>query len=231
MTGISRSILSDGAIKYSSPSSLRLCLFLNAIVICIVILITSSFSSFHSVGLYKPAGSLIKHRLRSQNNSAFSFVQFRDIIKLKKTCEDMSTIDCLAYLNQNQPDYLQPLSSDDTRKFKETYCTETKKMLFHTFWSDSRYLNHPLLQLHIQSFLYTQNRQCSHLIVWTMPPFDTRNNHTYNMPYVPNVEFRSLMDVADDLLEVGTPVSLSFYPHVWKCNFYRKVFKRKADKI
>jgi hypothetical protein len=214
MTGVSKSILLNDVIKQYHPSSLRSCFFLSAVIICIIILITYSFSSFHSVRFYNPAASLIRYRLQPQNVSAFSFVQFRDIIKLKNACESMSTIDCLAYLNQNQSDYLQPLSFDDTRTFKEIYCTETKKMLFHTFWSDSRRLDHPFLRLFIQSFLYTQNRQCSHLIVWTMPPFDTRIHHAYNGLDVSNVEFRSLIDIADDLSKVGTPVSLLFYSHM-----------------
>jgi len=119
----------------------------------------------------------------------------------------MPIAQCLAYLNKNQTDYLEPLSSDDMRSFKETYCTETKKMLFHTFWIDTQLLNHPFLQLHIRSFLYTQNRQCSHLIIWTWPASDPQIDHTYNKFYTPNVEFRSLIDVADELLKVGTPVS------------------------
>jgi hypothetical protein len=208
MIGLTKYTLLNGVAKRCCPSSLRSRLVLSVIVICMVILLIYSSSSYHPVEFYNPAGSLIRHHLRLQDNSAFSFVQFRDIVKLKKFCESISTIDCLAYLNQNQSDYLKPLSSDDTKIFKETYCTKTKKMLYHTFWSDNRHLNHPILHLHIQSFLYTQNQRCSHLIVWIMPPYDIPINHTYSAPYVSNVEFRSLMDIAYDLFKVGTPVSL-----------------------
>jgi hypothetical protein len=222
MTELSKSISLSGAVKRCYPSSLRFYLLLIVTVISTVILTTyPSSSSFSVVRFYNRAPRLVRYCLRPQNISVFSFVQFRNIVKLIKACESMPNIQCLAYLNQNQSDYLQPLSSDDTATFKETYCTETKKMLFHTFWSDTRHLDHPLLQLHIHSFLYTQNRQCSHLIVWTLPPFDTTIKDAYNMLYVPNVEFRSLMDVADELLKVGTPVRFISSPSFLKIRVSR----------
>ncbi|CAF3375090.1 unnamed protein product [Rotaria socialis] len=95
-------------------------------------------------------------------------------------------------------------------------------MLFHTFWNDVHLLNHPILQLHIQSFLYTQNRRCSHLIVWTLPPFDIRVKNAYNMIYAPYVEFRSLIEVAYEMRQVGTYVDAHWYELPLKLIFNRR---------
>ncbi|CAF3254753.1 unnamed protein product [Rotaria socialis] len=95
-------------------------------------------------------------------------------------------------------------------------------MLFHTFWNDVHLLNHPILQLHIQSFLYTQNRRCSHLIVWTLPPFDIRVKNAYNMIYAPYVEFRSLIEVAYKMRQVGTYVDAHWYELPLKLIFNRR---------
>lgn len=180
-------------------------LLLNLIVIftLIIILYLSYSSSLLKSG--KEVPKFIKYRLRNQDNTAFNFVQFRDPPKLITLCESIATIDCLAYLNQNQSDYLQPLSTDDMKIFKDNYCMKTKKMLYHTYWSKNRHLDHPFVHLFIRSFLYTQNLECSHLIIWTVPPLDPQI-HRLNMLYAPHVEFRSLIDVAGDLFEVGTPV-------------------------
>jgi hypothetical protein len=155
----------------------------------------------------QPLGSM-QYRIRPQNASAFHFVKFRDLTRLITLCEGMPTIQCLKYLDQNQSDYLQPLSPDEWKTFKDTYCLETRKMLYHTVWVDARRLDHPTLQLHIHSYLRTQNRQCSRLIVWLLPPFDVQIMEEYNRRYAPNVEFRTLSPYADQLRQVGVYVRL-----------------------
>ena len=185
-------------------------LFLHLIVIASIIIILYLSPLFSPLIFDQPVSKLIKYRLRTQNSSAFKFFQLRDPVKLITLCESIPTIECLAYLSQNQSDYLQPLSGKKMKKFEKNYCTKTKKMLYHTFWSDSRRLDHPFLQLHIRSFLYTQNRRCSHLIVWTLPSLDPKIKQIYDRLYIPHVEFRSLMEVAYELLDVGTPVRTIF---------------------
>lgn len=198
-------------------SRTRLAIHLTIVVI--IILALYLFPLFSPLIFDQPVLKLIKYRLRSQNRSAFSFSQLRDPVALIALCESIPTIECLAYLSENQSDYLQALSDKKMRTFARNYCTKMKKMLYHTFWSDSRRLDHPFLQLHIRSFLYTQNRRCSRLIVWTLPPFDPQINRTYNMLYAPHVEFRSLIEVAYELLDVGTPVRsiVSMFNHLTLC--------------
>lgn len=200
-------------------------LFLHLIVITSVILILYLSPLFSPLIFDQPVSKLIKYRLRSQNSSAFRFFQLRDPVKLIALCESISTVECLAYLSQNQSDYLQPLSGNKMKKFEKNYCTKTKKMLYHTFWSDNRRLDHIFLQLHIRSFLYTQNRRCSHLIVWTLPPLDPQINQMYNKLYTPHVEFRSLMEVAYELLDVGTPVRKMFFSIILPL---RTIFKKSS---
>jgi len=153
--------------------------------------------------------SFYTSRLRSQNQSTYHFFKFRNLSILINTCEQMITIDCLAYLHNNQSDYFQSLSSTEYNSFQKKYCTNKKKMLFHTFWDNSKRLNDPLLLLHIQSYLYTQNRQCSYLIIWTLPPFYGEIDPIYNA-HEPYLQFRTLMPLAKQLREVGVNVSSLF---------------------
>lgn len=179
-------------------------------MIAIVIFITHSTVSFSTTWSQdQPLGSM-KYRIRPQNASAFQFVKFRDLTKLTTLCESIPTIQCLKYLDRNQSDYLQPQSSDEQKTFKETYCLEAKKMLYHTVWVDAARLDHPSLQLHIHSYLRTQNRQCSRLIVWLLPPINTQINEEYNRLYAPNIEFRTLTPYAHQLRQVGVYVRLPF---------------------
>ncbi len=152
-------------------------------------------------------------RLRRQNFSLNHFVKFRNLSILINTCEQMSTIDCLNYLHDNQSDYVQALSTDEQNVFQNEYCTKEKKMLFHTFWSNPRTLDDPLLLLHIQSHLYTQNRQCSNLIIWTLPRlprFVGGIDRRYNV-HQPYLQFRSLMPLANELRQVGVNVNFSLF--------------------
>ena len=193
------------------PFSSRIRFLFNlSVMITIILVIYLSSSSSSLLRSHEKNPNLTKYRLRSQDSAAFGFVQFRDPPKVIALCESISIIECLAYLNHNQSDYLQPLSAEDTKLFKENYCTKSK-MLYHTFWGNNRHLDHPYIHLFIRSFLYTQNRQCSHMIIWTLPPLDSQINRLFNMLYAPYVEFRSLIDVANDLLEVGTPVRKIFF--------------------
>ena len=150
----------------------------------------------------------MKYSIRPQNASAFHFVKFRDLTKLIKLCESLPTIQCLKYLDQNQSDYLQPQSSTEWQSFQDVYCSDAQKMLYHTFWRNTRHLDHPYLQLHIHSYLRTQNRQCSHLIVWILPPVEAQITEAYNRLYAPNVEFRTLIPYTDQLRQVGVYVRL-----------------------
>jgi hypothetical protein len=145
-------------------------------------------------------------RLQAQNLSLNHFVQFRNLSALINACEQMSTIDCLNYLSNNQSDYVQTLSNDEKSIFQNEYCTEKKKMLFHTFWDNPNTLDDPLLLLHIQSHLYTQNRQCSNLIIWTLPKLFGEIDRRYNV-HEPHLQFRSLMLLAHELRQVGVDVS------------------------
>jgi hypothetical protein len=147
-------------------------------------------------------------RLRRQNFSRNHFVKFRNLSILINTCEQMSTIDCLNYLHNNQSDYVQILSTNEQNIFQNKYCTKKKKMLFHTFWNNPKTLNDPLLLLHIQSHLYTQNRRCSNLIIWTLPRFFGRIDRRYNV-HQPYLQFRSLLPLADELRQVGVNVNFS----------------------
>jgi hypothetical protein len=209
MTGLFQHYSLSSIVDRCHPISCRLHLILRILVIIVIItvIVYQSPLSFHMWSHDEPS-ELIKYRLRVQNSSAFHFVKFLDLIKLTQFCERVSTISCLTYLNQNQSDYLQSQSSDEINIFKKTYCMEKKKILFHTFWGNTRRLNHPFLQLHIHSFLYTQNQQCSRMIVWLLPPLDPKINQAYNMLYAPNVEFRTLMSFAKELREVGVYVSI-----------------------
>ena len=177
-------------------------------MLVIVIVITYPTTSFLPPWLQGQSLGSMKYRIRPQNTSAFHFVKFRDLGKLITLCESLPTIQCLKYLDQNQSDYLQPQSSDEQEKFKDSYCLEAKKMLYHTIWVDARRLDHPSLQLHIHSYLRTQNRQCSRLIVWLLPPVNTQINEEYTRLYAPNVEFRTLTPYTDQLRRVGVYVRL-----------------------
>ncbi len=154
--------------------------------------------------------SLYTSRLRPQNLSAYQFVKFRNLSILINTCEQMTTIDCLTYSHNNQSDYFQLLSSIEYDLFQNKYCVNKKKMLFHTFWDNPKRLNDPLLLLHIKSHLYTQNRQCSYLIIWTLPLIYGEIDARYNV-HEPYLQFRTLMPVAKELREVGVNVSSSFF--------------------
>ncbi len=158
-------------------------------------------------------------RLRPQNRFLHQFVKFRNLSILTNTCEQMSTIDCLNYLHNNQSDYFQPLSTDEIKVFHNEYCTDKKKMLFHTFWSNPKRLDDPLLLLHIQSHLYTQNRECSNLIIWTLPRVFRDIPRKYNV-HEPYLQFRSLMPLANELRQVGVNVNSLFF-----------LLKKTIDKI
>ncbi|CAF4957224.1 unnamed protein product [Rotaria sp. Silwood1] len=174
---------------------------------------------------YDQPSQSMKFRLRVQNASAFQFLKFVDLVKLKNLCENMTTIQCLYYLHRNQTDYLQPLSADETRLFKETYCTENNKVLFHTFWGKTRFLNNQILQMHILSFLYTQNLQCCRLIVWLWPPLDSRIKQLYDQLYAPHVEFRTTMSVAEKLRELDIYVGSHWSGLPWRWFIpYRALF-------
>ncbi len=154
---------------------------------------------------------LFKYRLRPQNNSIYHFVKFRNLNTLINRCENTSTIECLNYLYQSQSDYFERLSSNELETFQNEYCHSKKKLLFHTFWDDSHQLNDALLQLHIKSYLYTQNRQCSNMIIWTLPTFD--NNNQMDQKYKthePYLQIRTILPFTDDLHQVGVHVSLVF---------------------
>ena len=168
------------------------------------------YYSFVPLTIPSPIPSaLFQHHLRPQNNSLHHFVKFRDLDRLINICENMTTIACLKYLHDNQSDYIKTLSTDERNRFKNKYCSEKKKMLFHTFWNDPYRLDDPLLQLHIQSHLYTQNRQCSYLIIWTLPLFNNKNqmNKKYKI-HEPYLQIRSLLPFIDDLHHVGVHVRL-----------------------
>ena len=147
---------------------------------------------------------LDRWRLKPANGSTrFEYIRFRDLSSLTTRCESLSAIDCLAYLHRNQSEYLQAMSTDEVTKFNETYCSTTNRILFHTFWNDASRLDHDFLRLHIDSFLYTQNRRCSRLIVWLTPPVDLEVQRRANRFYEGDVEFRSLLDLDDELRQVG----------------------------
>ena len=170
-----------------------------------LILLMSSFDLFSN----SSQCILYKFRLRTQNLSKNHFVKFRNISILTKTCEEMTTIQCLNYLHYNQTDYLQSLSTDELIFFQNQYCTEHKKMLFHTFWNNPNTLDDPLLLLHIKSHLYTQNRQCSYLIIWTLPPFYGDIDQKFNV-HKPYLQFRTLIPFAKELRKVGVDVRCYF---------------------
>ena len=153
----------------------------------------------------------IARRLRPQNRTSHTFVKFRHLGRLTETCEDLSTIGCLTYLQQNRSDYFDNLSSDELLLFQDQYCTNEKKMLFHTFWNDPNRLDDPFLQLLINSYLFTQNRQCSKLILWTTPPYDDQPliDPRYQM-HAPHLEIRFLTSIAPELDRVGIRVSSLF---------------------
>jgi len=175
-------------------------------ICCFLILIMIIIDFYSNPSL----SSLYTSHLRPQNRSAYHFVKFRNLSLLINTCEQMTTIDSLAYLHNNQSDYFQPLSSMEYDLFQNKYCTNKKKMLFHTFWDNPKKLNDPLLLLHIQSHLYTQNRQCSYLIIWTLPLFYGEIDPRYNV-HEPYLQFRTLMSLAKELREVGVNVSSSVF--------------------
>jgi hypothetical protein len=153
--------------------------------------------------------SFYTSRLRPQNRSVYQFVKFRNLSILINTCEKTTTIECLNYLHSNQTDYFEPLSSNELNLFQNEYCTEKNKMVFHTFWNDPHKLNDPLLLIHIQSHLYTQNRQCSYLIIWTLPLFYGDIDPKYNT-HEPYLQFRTLMPFAKELRQVGVDVRTFF---------------------
>lgn len=185
-------------------------LILLIIVISIPIAYEASLS--YSMWPYDQPSQSIKFRLRVKNESKFQFFKFIDLVQLKNLCESLTTIQCLDYLHRNQTTYLQPLSVNETRLFKEAYCTENNKILFHTFWAQTHSLNNQILQTHILSFLYTQNLQCSRLIVWLLPPLDDHIKQLYDTLYAPHVEFRSVVYVAKKLRELNIYVRfLSLY--------------------
>jgi hypothetical protein len=184
--------------------SWKICLVLIIFMIIIDCYSNSSPASFYT------------SRLRPQNLSTYNFVKFRNLSILTNTCEQMTTIDCLTYLHNNQSDYFQRLSSIEYNLFRNRYCTNKKKMLFHTFWNNPKRLNDPLLLLHIQSHLYTQNRHCSYLIIWTLPTFSGEIDPKYNV-HKPYLEFRTLIPLAKELRQVGVNVSSSFFFREEKC--------------
>ena len=151
----------------------------------------------------------IKHRLRTQNRTSHTFVKFRHLDRLTSDCESLSTIDCLTYLHQNRSDYFEELSADERKRFQDEYCTNEKKMLFHAFWNDPNRLDDPLLQLYIHSYLFTQNRQCSKLILWTIPQHhgDSSIDPKFQI-YQPYLEIRTLSSVAAELDQVGIRVRI-----------------------
>jgi hypothetical protein len=167
----------------------------------LLILLMITFNWFSD----SPQCLFYKSRLRSQNLSTYHFVKFRNLSILINTCENMTTIQCLNYLHNNQTDYIQPLSINELNFFQNQYCTEKNKMLFHTFWNNPNTLNDPLLLLHIQSHLYTQNRQCSILIIWTLSPFYGNIDQKFNV-HKPYLQFRTLKPFAQELLKVGVDV-------------------------
>jgi len=148
---------------------------------------------------------LYTSRLRTQNISTNHLVKFRNLSVLINNCEQMTTIQCLDYLHNNQSDYFQSLSSIEFDHFQNLYCKNKKKMLFHTFWNNPNTLDDTLLVLHIQSHLYTQNRQCSYLIIWTLPPFYGDIDPKYNV-HKPYLQFRTLLPFANQLRQVGIDV-------------------------
>ncbi|UJR22034.1 hypothetical protein I4U23_025102 [Adineta vaga] len=172
-----------------------LCLFL-------LIVIIFTFDYYPNT----PQALLYTSRLREQDMTKHKYVKFRDLSLLSNTCEQMSTIDCLNYLDKNQSNYFQKLSSTQSRIFQNQYCTQKKKMLFHTFWNNPNQLDNPLLLLHIQSHLYTQNRHCSQLIIWTLPMFYGAINPMYNVHY-PYLQFRTLTPFMKELQQVGVHIN------------------------
>lgn len=172
----------------------KICLFL---VIFLII-----YNSYSDTSISK----FYTSRLRIENFSTYEFTKFRNLSILIHICEQMTTIDCLNYLQYNQSDYLQSLSLNEYNFFQNQYCTKKNKMLFHTFWNNPNKLNDPLLLLHIQSHLYTQNRQCSYLIIWTLPLLSGEIDARYNV-HEPYLQFRTLSPLAKEFRAVGVNVN------------------------
>jgi hypothetical protein len=186
----------------------RYIFYISCVTLVFIIILYYSFVSFPN--LLPTSSTLYQYRLRLQNHSLYNFVKFRDLDRLTNICENTTTFKCLHYLQNNQSDYFETLSSDERNTFKNEYCSEKRKMLFHTFWNDPYRLDDTFLHLHIESYLYTQNRQCSYLIIWTLPFFN--DNHQLNEKYQihePYLQIRSLLPFIDDLHQVGVHVRLS----------------------
>jgi len=160
-------------------------------------------------GVFKPKSivlsSLYRFRLRPQNTSQFQRFNFRNLSALSDKCEQLGTVDCLHYLDTQQSQYLIPLSKQENEQFQKRYCTKKSAMLFHTYWNNPNTFDDPLLVLHIESFLFTQNRQCSRLIIWTIPPLIGDIDQRYNI-HAPYLQFRSLTPLAKELRDVGVSV-------------------------
>jgi hypothetical protein len=185
--------------------------FLRLIIFIILLSFMFQFNKYYSTTFRSLASvdssKLFKYYLRLQNESLFHFVKFRNLDTLIPLCERIATIECLKYLHQNQSEYFEILSAEELKTFRNDYCFTTEKLLFHTFLDDIDRLNDPLLQLHIQSYLYTQNRQCSNMIIWILSTFDNDDqiDEKYKI-YEPYVQIRTLSPFIDDLHQVDIHV-------------------------
>ena len=129
MSELSTSLSWRNVLKRYCHGSLRSYFLFTIIAIVSFLLINTS----SPIWLKQQPIKYVKYNLKIQNMSVFNFVRFRNLVQLTKTCESMSTIDCLSYLHNKQSDYVEPLSPDELRIFKDNYCTGERKMLFHSF--------------------------------------------------------------------------------------------------
>lgn len=92
----------------------------------------------------------------------------RDPAKLIEYCGGLTSAQCLRYLAHSKADYLVPSSMacrrvSPDRLFLEGEEEEGDVLYFHTFWRG------PMTEkpaLAIKSYLYSQNQECTHLVVW-----------------------------------------------------------------
>ena len=96
--------------------------------------------------------------------SSSAFKKFINLPQLIEFCNTKPSLLCVGYLRDNKTDYSTQMSANESTHFFRRYCvSDESKLSFHMFWNGA--LTQSLI-LALRSYLFTQNLQCSRMILW-----------------------------------------------------------------